>query len=253
LRILITAGGTAERIDPVRAITNTSTGKLGTLIAARFAARDAVEKIYYICSNTAQSPQLCDKLELIRVTDVAELEAAVRGVLSRDKIDAAIHGMAVSDYRVKTVTTAAILAENIAGAALCDAEDLVGDIEQAIVTAPGLDNTEKLSSNEENLVVMFERTPKVIALFRELAPEALLVGFKLLDGVSRETLLDTAYALLERNACAFVLANDAQEIFADKHVGYLLDRARHVRRFETKGTIADGIYDAIAAASGGKL
>jgi phosphopantothenate-cysteine ligase len=249
LQILITAGGTSEPIDPVRAITNTSTGRLGSLIAARFAADTGVEKIHYICSRTAPAPET-DKAVVTRVFDVADLEAAVRDTLANNKIDAVIHSMAVSDYRVKSVTTAALLSESIAEgiAALSDSEDAAADIERAILAAQGLDRTEKLSSAEENLIVAFERTPKIIALIRKLAPEALLVGFKLLDDVPVNALLDTAYSLLEKNACAFVLANDSREIGDERHVGHLLDRARRVRTFETKAQIADGIAAAVLAA-----
>ena len=48
MKIIITAGGTSERIDDVRTITNSSTGRLGLAIGNTFAEKyaDRIEKIY---------------------------------------------------------------------------------------------------------------------------------------------------------------------------------------------------------------
>jgi phosphopantothenate-cysteine ligase len=75
-----------------------------------------------------------------------------------------------------------------------------------------------------------------------------------MDGVPRDTLLDTAGRLLEKNHCTFVLANDKRDIHGDTHVGYLIDRGylpdrnRQVRRYETKAAIAGGITEQVITA-----
>jgi phosphopantothenate-cysteine ligase len=242
MNVIITAGGTSELIDPVRTITNTATGRLGSLVAEQFAQSAAVGDIFYICSKTAFKPDYA-KARIIPVTDTAELEAQVREVLKNNRIDAAIHSMAVSDYSVGAVTTSRLLAESLRGKLGLDTESLSA----AILNADRLDNTEKLSSYERDLIVMMRPTPKIIALFKELSPQTRLVGFKLLDGVPHTELQDAAYELMRKNGCTFVLANDAREIEGDRHVGYLIDRDRRERRFETKQEIAAGIAKAILA------
>ena len=49
-KIIITAGGTSEKIDNVRKITNSSSGKLGSVIATKLLELpdDKIEKIYYV-------------------------------------------------------------------------------------------------------------------------------------------------------------------------------------------------------------
>lgn len=60
MNIIITAGGTTERIDAVRKITNTGTGKLGSLTAEEFIKQGGsnIEKIFYICEKGTIVPQL---------------------------------------------------------------------------------------------------------------------------------------------------------------------------------------------------
>jgi phosphopantothenate-cysteine ligase len=114
-------------------------------------------------------------------------------------------------------------------------------------SAPALNRETKISSDEGSLVLILEPAVKIISLFKELAPEAILVGFKLMDGVPHDTLLDTAGRLLEKNRCTFVLANDKRDIHGDVHIGYLVDRDRKVRRYETKAAIAEGVAKQVTA------
>jgi phosphopantothenate-cysteine ligase len=253
VNILITAGGTAERIDSVRSITNTATGRLGYLIAACFDQCSAVERIFYICGKNAPLPESV-KTDITVIEDTADLENAVRETLQKHRVGAIIHSMAVSDYRVRTVSTPGLIAdaldrslgEGLAGKA---PDSGPGSIRPALLeamdNAPSLGRQAKIRSDEHRLVIVLEPTPKIIALFHTLAPQALIVGFKLLDRVPHETLIDTAHRLLEKNRCAFVLANDAMDIHGDTHIGYLVDAERRVQRFEDKPGIARGITETI--------
>jgi phosphopantothenate-cysteine ligase len=234
VNILISAGGTRERIDSVRSITNAATGRLGSLIAACFDQAPETERIFYVCGQNAVRPE-SKKAELTVVEDTAGLERAVRKILSHNRVDAIIHSMAVSDYRVRSVTTPARIAGLAAGTSVIEAID----------NAPSLEMDGKISSGEDRLVVVLEPTPKIISLFQTLAPQALLVGFKLLDHVSRETLIDTAFRLLEKNRCAFVVANDSRDIHDDVHIACLIDRNRRIQRFGAKDEIARGIAKAV--------
>lgn len=230
MNVLITSGGTTEKIDNVRKITNMSTGKLGSLIAASFLMNPAITKVFYVCSQTALKPEQGDlsKLEIIYADSVDELEAAVRKTLSNAQIDIIIHSMAVSDYRVKTVTTVSALLQNAS--------------QNPIENSKG--NQGKISSEIDDMVLLMERTPKVIPLFQELSPNATLVGFKLLVDESLETLIDRGIEVLEKNKCTFVLANDLRDITSDKHIGYLIDRNKNFVKYTNKNEIATAIVNA---------
>ncbi|MFS0727761.1 bifunctional phosphopantothenoylcysteine decarboxylase/phosphopantothenate--cysteine ligase CoaBC [Paenibacillus sp. 1P07SE] len=92
-RVLITAGGTVERIDPVRYLTNDSSGKMGFEIAA--AARDMGAEVTVIAARTMVDPP--PGVVVVRAESAAEMLDAV---LSRyDDADLVIKSAAVADYR----------------------------------------------------------------------------------------------------------------------------------------------------------
>jgi len=250
MRILITSGGTTEKIDEVRSISNNSTGKLGKSIAETFASLEETEKICYICGLSAAEPNT-SKAEVKRVGSVAELEAEVRSVLSSEHIDAVIHCMAVSDYSVDRVTTSNLIGTSISRSladegALRESEEKAGEIiKNAVLNAETLSNGSKISSDVDDLVLLLKRTPKIISMFKQLAPKAVLVGFKLLNDVSYEKLIETGYGVLKRNDCDFVLANDLKEVSSGQHIGYLIDANRQVERMTSKKEIADKIASAV--------
>lgn len=53
LNIVITSGGTSEYIDAVRKITNSGTGKLGSIIAEQISKNENINKIFYIYTTKA--------------------------------------------------------------------------------------------------------------------------------------------------------------------------------------------------------
>lgn len=93
-RILVTAGGTQEPIDPVRHITNRSSGKMGYAIA--IAARDRGAAVDLI---TAPSELRIPKgINVTRVRTAKQMLEAVEASVSA--CDALVMAAAVSDYRV---------------------------------------------------------------------------------------------------------------------------------------------------------
>jgi phosphopantothenate-cysteine ligase len=244
---LITAGGTSERIDSVRSITNAATGRLGSLVAGCFEKSGQAERIFYLCGKTALRPE-SSRAEITVIEDTSDLERAARRLLGSHRIDIIIHSMAVSDYRVRTVTTPALAAASVTEALAGADQENMGELcAAALERAASLKRDEKISSRERSLILILESTPKIISLFRELAPQALLVGFKLLDHVSHEQLMEAARGLREKYRCAFVVANDAQDIHGDTHRAYLAGHDT-TRRYETKEEIAGGIVEQVIAA-----
>jgi phosphopantothenoylcysteine decarboxylase/phosphopantothenate--cysteine ligase len=93
-RIVVTAGGTQEPIDPVRLITNRSSGKMGYALAE--AARDRGAQVTLISAPATLSPP--DGVDIIKVRTVADLREAVLKAVK--KADVLIMAAAVSDFRV---------------------------------------------------------------------------------------------------------------------------------------------------------
>ena len=94
VRVLVTAGGTREAIDPVRFIGNRSSGKMGHAVARQAAARGAA--VTLVTTTPADMPV---GVEVVRVTTAQEMHDAVLG--RYDAIDAVVMAAAVADFRPK--------------------------------------------------------------------------------------------------------------------------------------------------------
>jgi len=92
MRFLITAGGTREYIDPVRFISNASSGKMGYALAR--AVLKAGHEVTLITAPTALKPPA--GAEVIRVENAAQMFAAVKEHFGR--CDCLIMAAAVADY-----------------------------------------------------------------------------------------------------------------------------------------------------------
>ncbi len=97
--IVVSAGGTQEPIDPVRVITNRSSGKMGYAIAQ--AARDRGASVTLVTAPTSL-PGIAG-VEFRRVATVAEMREAVLAACAG--ADALIMAAAVSDYRPADVAS----------------------------------------------------------------------------------------------------------------------------------------------------
>ena len=92
LDVLVTAGGTREAIDPVRVITNRSSGKQGYAIAAEAAARGANVTLVTTVDREAPSG-----VTVIEVVSAADMEAAVMPLSATQ--DVIVMAAAVADFR----------------------------------------------------------------------------------------------------------------------------------------------------------
>jgi phosphopantothenoylcysteine decarboxylase/phosphopantothenate--cysteine ligase len=104
-RIVVTAGGTQEPVDPVRCLTNRSSGKMGYALAE--AARDRGAKVVLVSAPTAlQKPVGVD---VVNVGTAQEMYEAVKKAVV--KTDALIMAAAVADYRPRKVSKGKIKRE----------------------------------------------------------------------------------------------------------------------------------------------
>ena len=98
IKVLVTAAGTYEPIDPVRYIGNRSSGKMGYAIAE--AAKKRGAEVILVSGPSALTPP--EGVEFIGVESAAEMRDAVMEHFS--EADMVIKAAAVADYRVRNVS-----------------------------------------------------------------------------------------------------------------------------------------------------
>jgi phosphopantothenoylcysteine decarboxylase/phosphopantothenate--cysteine ligase len=111
-RVVVTAGGTQEPVDPVRCLTNRSSGKMGYAMAE--AARDRGAEVVLVTA-----PCTLDKpygVEVIAVATAEEMYGAVKKAV--DKADVLIMAAAVADYRPVAVSKSKIKRQQAASLTL---------------------------------------------------------------------------------------------------------------------------------------
>jgi len=100
-RVLITAGPTQEKIDPVRFISNYSSGKMGIALAEEAAKRGA--EVTLVLGPTALRPHVLPNLRVVDVTSALEMHDAAVRLFPESNI--AILCAAVADFRVANPQT----------------------------------------------------------------------------------------------------------------------------------------------------
>jgi phosphopantothenoylcysteine decarboxylase/phosphopantothenate--cysteine ligase len=215
-RLLITAGPTWVRIDPVRHIGNLSSGRTGLLIAREAARRGAAVTLLFGPGQERVTPEDRAAFQVVDVVTFDDLHAAVREHVGSRRHDALVHAAAVSDYR------------------------------------PVAEENAKLPSGEAELVLRLRPTPKIVDEVRDLDPNILLVKFKLETGRTEEELLRIAQESRRRSRADLVVANDLSRKAGGKHEAYLLDETGLLRRAETTEELAAALLDEIALRLAGR-
>ncbi len=213
--VVVSAGGTQEPIDPVRIITNRSSGKQGYAIAE--AARDRGARVTLVTAPTAlEDPP---DMNVVHVTTAREMLAAVQEAL-RDGggADALVMAAAVADW--EAANTAAQKMKKVEG--------------------------------QERLVVEFVRTPDILAEVRDLP--GVKVGFAAetedLLGNAREKLRKKGLDLIVAND---VSATDAG-FNVDNNRVVILDTqgGQEELPLMTKRQVAERILDRVVGLVGGR-
>ena len=210
--VLVTAGPTREFLDPVRFLSNPSTGKMGLAIARAARARGA--RVTVVLGPVAS----VDRTGL-EVVDVVSAEDMRDAVLARlDQVDVLVATAAVSDWKP---------AER-AG-------------QKRKKTDAGADQPLALARTPDVLALASERT-------RSLAKRPVLVGF----AAETENLIENATAKLLRKGLDLVVANDVSRPDAgfatETNTVVVVDRTGgRVELSGSKDLVAAGIWDRIAA------
>jgi phosphopantothenoylcysteine decarboxylase/phosphopantothenate--cysteine ligase len=99
MKVLVTAGPTRSYLDPVRYLTNSSSGRMGLALASEAKSRGA--EVLLVLGPTHLSPPLC---RVIRVETTVEMLAAVTGELKSSKYDLLIMAAAPLDFSFKEMS-----------------------------------------------------------------------------------------------------------------------------------------------------
>jgi phosphopantothenoylcysteine decarboxylase/phosphopantothenate--cysteine ligase len=118
-RVLISAGGTREAIDPVRYIGNHSSGKQGYALAYAAALRGA--KVTLVSANSQEVD--IEGIETIRVTSALQMQEALEANFASS--DVVIMAAAVADVRPVEVATAKITKANLQSIELVPNPDIL--------------------------------------------------------------------------------------------------------------------------------
>ncbi|MDK8090814.1 phosphopantothenate--cysteine ligase [Streptococcus intermedius] len=217
MKLLITSGGTSEKIDQVRSITNHSTGKLGALIANSFLAQG--DQVTLITTRNAIKPAAHPNLTIQIIENVQELFEMMKPLVKTH--DVLIHSMAVSDYTPIYMT---------GFEQITTSQDLTEFLNKT-------NKQSKISSKDNYQVLFLKQTPKIISQVKKWNPNICLIGFKLLVDVSKEKLLTVARASLTKNQAEIIVANDLSDISDNQHRAYLV-KINSVIKADTKEEIA---------------
>lgn len=193
LKILITSGSTRGPIDAMRYITNKSTGRLGTEIAKEALNQGA--RVTFIYGKGSIVPDIKDvgenlylNLKLIEIITVSDLIKSINQELKDGTYDVVIHSMAVLDY------------------------------------VPDKHISDKVASGKDEWIIRLIKTPKVIKMIKEIAPDIFLVGFKLEFNKTKEELIKITHEVLIKSNSDLMVANDLKDLEKERHVAYFVDK-----------------------------
>ena len=219
-KILITAGGTKEKIDPVRYISNSSSGKMGIALADAAVSEGA--EVTLVSTFKVKKPY-----KNIVTETAQEMEAVVKEYLNTQ--DCVIMAAAVSDYRVKNYS------------------------EQKIKKGAEEEITLELVKNPDILkeicdLKQLRNTPAPqLSHSRSEGAYPLIVGFC----AESENLIENAKKKIQAKGCDYLVANDISRkdigFNSNENEIYILDKDLNIKHIEkdTKQNIAKRILEEI--------
>lgn len=180
MRCIVTAGPTYEKLDDVRRLTNFSTGRLGTELAAHLtqAGHDVVLLIGELA--TWRGERTANTIQTFSTTTdlLARLES-----FSGEDVGAVFHAAAVSDFSFGGVY------EQNARGELCELKE------------------GKISTRHGELLARLVPTPKLISRLREFYPQATIVGWKYEVDGTRAEVVAKARQQIDQNKTNACVAN----------------------------------------------
>ena len=167
IKILVTAGPTREHLDPVRFMSNPSSGKMGVAIASEAFYRGASVKLIH-GPLIASLPPWLNKEE---ITSTEDMLKALSKAVKENEPDAIILAAAPADFKFS------------------------------------VSEKKKISSEIQRINVVLEATPKIAQIIRKEARESIIVGFAAETTSSEEELIERALKKLDKYEFDMILAN----------------------------------------------
>ncbi|GAB3674981.1 bifunctional phosphopantothenoylcysteine decarboxylase/phosphopantothenate--cysteine ligase CoaBC [Angustibacter aerolatus] len=214
VRVVVSAGGTREPLDPVRYLGNRSSGKQGYALAATAAARGADVRL--VSSASLPDPA---GVRVLRVETAEQLRTAM--VEAAADADVVVMAAAVADFRPAAVAEHKIKKSGDPGDSSAPTVELV-------------------------------RNPDVLAELaaHRGVPGQVVVGFAAETGDADGDVLHHGRAKLTRKGCDLLVVNEVgvdRTFGADTNAATLLDRdgGEHPVPLGSKAALADAVWDAV--------
>ena len=211
--ILVTAGSTIEYIDPIRVITNLSSGKMGNLIAEEAIRLGA--NITLVYGHGTYSPKSLPNLNIVRVDTSEEMYDVVMSELSSKRYDVTILSAAVADF------------------------------------TPERKAIKKIRTSTGKLVLPLSPTQKIINHVKRISKQTFLVGFKAEYNVSDSNIIKGAYRKLKECKADLIVANDLgrknSAIGSENNEVFVIDKRRNILHLppQNKISIARKLFNVI--------
>ncbi|MEM3731804.1 MAG: bifunctional phosphopantothenoylcysteine decarboxylase/phosphopantothenate--cysteine ligase CoaBC [Candidatus Bathyarchaeia archaeon] len=169
LKVLVTAGPTVEYIDPIRVITNKSSGKMGIAIAEEALSRGAEVTLVYGPGTVSPPPAA----HIIRVETTEQMYEAVVSELKKKSYDLVVAAAAAADW------------------------------------TPAEAFSRKVSTHEiSTLDLKLKPTSKIIDAVKKLKPKTFLVAFRAEYHLPEKKLIESAYKRLLSAKADLIVVND---------------------------------------------
>jgi phosphopantothenoylcysteine decarboxylase/phosphopantothenate--cysteine ligase len=205
IRVLITAGPTWIQLDPVRIISNISTGKTGQMLAEKIARAGNQVKLLLGPSPFGYKHNF-KGVEVLRYIFFNELRDKIRKILRKSRFDVVIHSAAVCDFWPLQVVR------------------------------------HKFKSSNKKWDVKLVRTPKIINEIKRISPGLMLVGFKFEPQASKGYLIKEAGMLMRQSGSDIVVANTVKN---NSYKAYILDSDSVRGPFINKSAMSDTLIKLI--------
>lgn len=210
-KVLITAGPTWTSIDKVRVISNIFKGTLGLIIANEAVKRGAKVTLLLGPGETSFFRKNYSSFRIIRFKFFEELYKLMKKEISSQRYDIVIHSAAVSDYR------------------------------------PVKYYKGKIKSKQENLIIEFKPTVKIVDQIKKWDPRIFLVKFKLEVNLNKKRLIERTYESMLASNADLIVANDFKNLKDKIHKAFIINMNKNIISCNRKEEIAKTLLNIISS------
>lgn len=213
MRILITSGGTKVAIDPVRSISNKSTGRFGAALAKE--ALSAGAEVFYLTSKEGKTP-FSLQLDCVNANDEIKDLNEIKQLYEFNKK----FGKNYQEYRYQYFVEYADTLKNLIEKFTPDVVIVAAAVSDYLVSSY---SNEKIRSNDE-LTIPLEKAPKIINQIKQWSPNVFLVGFKLLIDAKDEELVNAAMKTMHQSHADIVVGNNLASLERGEHEILIIEK-----------------------------